>query len=556
MLKILLTALALTGTVMTIQAGNQPDIKNWIEINKVKASYTWMSKWHHKNPEKVVSDLHDAGFNSIFLKAGNDPEQRKLWLDSAAKYNLKIFICYNYWSKGINIDSPEAGFRHAVYKTGQISAAPCPMNYAYWQKQVLPQALEFAELSLKYDCLAGLLLDTEMYGIKPHAFLEDVCFCDDCFGKFMQKINSREQIAPGKRCAWLQENKLLKAYYEQLENRFAETATKFREDIHTKNPQLVLGNLNYVDTWFFRGLLKGFGTKELPALSAPESPTYRQGYIPFVNKQQQKFKREKIHVFYVPGIWNICFYPEALASNCYKLAINSDGYFDFTARALYGLIPEFTPVLMKKSGNDLQKYWNAFKDANNEISKKMQDKNYQSPLNKADENIADKIIKVSPAPVSGNYQALTDSGTPVTWNVDETSGTVTIIIELKEKTKVKRVRAQCQGGGTPSSLYFPGKMKVYYTEYNGSADSAAEKAEWIQASVANEPDNQFSFKENGHHSAGAYRRWMTATMPIRSIETRFIKIDFCKQPDAYAAEVTKINKKQVKQMQILKIEII
>jgi hypothetical protein len=549
-----LFAVALTaGILLGVQAETTTD---WIKKEKIKATYTWMSKWHHKNPEKVASDLHNAGFNSVFLKGDRDPIQRKRWIDAAQKYDLKLFICFNYWSKGIDIDNPKRKFRHAVYKTGKTCAAPCPLNYDYWKQEVLRIPLEMTELSLKHKCIAGLLLDTEMYGINPHAFLEDVCFCEKCFDGFLKKQKKTENIEASQRYSWLKKHKLLKAYYAYLETEFAKVAAKFRKDLHKKNPDLLLGNLNFVNTWFFRGLLKGFGTKKLPAISAPESPTYRQGYIPFVNKQQRDFKRQNFHIYYVPGIWDLCFYPDALAENCYKLAVNSDGYFDFTIRALYSLIPQFTPILMKKSGGDMNKYWQAFKYANSEISKKVKEKSYQSPLNRKAKNIANKILYVSPTPCRGNLKALIGKGQAVTWNIDNKSQKVTIIIQLEEQTKVKRVKVLCQGGGNTSGLYYPAKLEVYYTKYNGATANAAKKAEWSLASTANEPDNQFAFKENGHHSAGAYLRWMTTRMPIRSIETRFVKLVFFKQSDKYAEKVTGIGQKKVKQIKIMKIEVI
>ena len=165
----------------------------------------------------------------------------------------------------------------------------------------------------------------------------------------------------------------------------------------------------------------------------------------------------------------ICvFYPEALARNSYRLAINSDGYFDFTIRALYGLIPAFNPTLMKKSNNDMKKYWDAYKYANSEISKKMKNKSYQSPLNKAPQSIASKVLAVSPEPIKGNPQKLINpKETDVVWKVTPKENEVTMIIELNESTRVKRVKTLCQGGGTSNGLYFPGELRVYYTSYNG-----------------------------------------------------------------------------------------
>ena len=125
-------------------------------------------------------------------------------------------------------------------------------------------------------------------------------FCDSCFGKFMHKQNKVEKIEVSRRYKWLQEHKLLRKYYSHLESEFTKVITNFRIKIQAQNPQLVLGNLNYVNTWFFRAMLKGLGTKAVPAISAPESPTYRQGYIPFVDKQQRSLNVRKSMFFMYP----------------------------------------------------------------------------------------------------------------------------------------------------------------------------------------------------------------------------------------------------------------
>ena len=108
--------LLILATVLTLQSLNASNSNvAWIKKEKIKATYTWMSKSHHKNPEKVVKDLHNAGFNSIFLKGDKDKNQQRLWFNAAERNNIKLFIAFNYWSKGWKFKNK---YRNAVYKNG------------------------------------------------------------------------------------------------------------------------------------------------------------------------------------------------------------------------------------------------------------------------------------------------------------------------------------------------------------------------------------------------------------------------------------------------------
>lgn len=530
----------------------------WIKYEKIKATYTWMHSFHHAYPEGVVSDLADAGFNSIILKDAKD--FRTLWLKAAEKHDIKLFICFNYWSipdSGVIPDKVKK-FRKAVYDNGKESLAPCPLNEDYWEEIVLPPQLELAELSREHDCVRGLVMDTEMYGIKPHAYLNDVCFCDDCFENFLKSIEKYEdeKVAPEKRKSWLKEKKLLDSYYAHLQKRFTEIAANFRKAIHEVNPDLMLGNLNFVDAWFFRGLLKGFGTAEVPAISLPESPTYDDGYTPFVEKQKEFLKKNDFHVIYVPGIFNRSFFPDDLAVNTFKLAVNTDGYFDFTIRALYGLIDDFNKDLMFKCKGDLRKYWNAYKYANSEIGWKVRlGKYYTSPLElKTADLLANKKVISSSLSVADKEASLLLNENPepsasVKFNIPDGEKNLTMVIDLGSVTGIKRVRALCQGGGFKGGVYFPAAFEVYGNESNGDASASG----WELAGKATEPDIPFSFPENADHSNSFYLRWITVDSD-KIGKYRFLKLVFLKKSDKDVRSKTKNEKAVSRIIEIEKIE--
>ena len=226
-----------------------------------------------------------------------------------------------------------------------------------------------------------------------------------------KKRGGGSEIAIDNRYNWLKTQGLLNKYYLDLESRLTTITKHFRKRIHAVNPNLILGNLNYVNTWFFRGMARGMGTKSLPALVAAESPTYSKGYHSFVDKECKRFKDEGFYVLYVPGIWDVQFFPEDLSWHCYNLAMHSDGYWDFTIRGLYkGLLPDFYAKLMQKSHGNISEYWNAFTIANDEIEKKTKagDK-YHSTLDREVVNLAvGKEVVSEVEPEKGSISDLTD----------------------------------------------------------------------------------------------------------------------------------------------------
>lgn len=525
----------------------------WIKNEKIKATYTWMHSKHHVYPEGVVGDLAYAGFNSIFLK--DSRMHRERWFRAAERHDIKLFICFNFWSIPDSGVVPEKfrKFRKVIYDSGKESLAPCPLNEEYWEEIVLPSALELAKLSLEHDCIRGLLLDTEMYGIKPHAFLNDTCFCDDCFNDFLKntKTYENEKVEPEKRKSWLKEKNLLENYYAHQQDRLTEVAGNFRKAIQEVNPALILGNLNFVDVWFFRGLLKGFGTEKIPALSAPESPTYDEGYTPFVEKHKEFLQKGGFHVFYVPGIFNKSFSPGDLAVNCFKLAVNTDGYFDFTARALYGLIEEFNKDLMRKSKGSLRNYWDAFRYANSEIHWKMQmGDHYTSPLELKPSNLLDNKRIISPSIETALLlnQNMDQSGS-MKFDIQGADAKLTLIIDLGTAVSMKKVKALCQGGGFKGGIYFPAGLEVYGNEQNGGdADTG-----WEFLGKESMPDVPFSFPENAGHSKDSYLRWISVDFD-KTAKCRFLKLVFLKKTDEEVREKTK-NEKAVSQIiEIKKIE--
>lgn len=552
-----------------VQAGNitGSGALAWVKTQKIKATYTLAPSAFHRDPEKVINDLKQAGFNAIIL-AGLKGDNCQAWISAAKKNQIHIFdndAFYNICDKPGQLPEFMKDYRKVVYKDGTEGVAPCPLDETYWNNRVLPGLLETARLSSQEKIIAGFLIDTEMYGVPVLAYLEDTCFCDDCFRQFLisiKKENLFSIIAKKDRHTWLNSENSLKKYSDLLEQRLENMAASLRIKAHAINPELILGNLNYVDTWFFRGLAKGLGTPAMPALVGPESPTYFVGYTSFVDTEIARFKNEGFHVLYVPGIWDTQFFPDDLAWHCYNLATHSDGYWDFTVRGFYeGLIPEFYAGLMRKSGGSLDEYWRAFAFANQEINKNIQaGGNYSSPLSREIINLAKgKMVTSTPMAAKGSVLHLTDGvknfSQPVSWELGD-NDKVILLVDLGSVMPIRKVRVLFQGGGSPGGLYFPRKMEVY----SSVISLPVTDSRWDEATDATylgdvaTTDTQIFFPENGWYSAEAFRTGMTVRGK-KSTEAKFVKIVIYKQADADVKKITKIKEEKHRFIMADEIEI-
>ncbi len=521
---------------------------------KVKATYTWMGSDFHENPEKVVRDLHENGFNTLFIKNvqfdnQKEDEWRKRWLNAADRNKICVFACLNYYSAGPEFKNA-AKYRQAVDDKGKTLTVPCPVNRQYWMEVILPRAKDLAKLFGQHSSLSGILFDTEMYGHNPLHYSNACCFCDSCFNTFLRMYDCTSQIVRGERLQWLKQEKLLESYRSYLKSQISLIAVDFQKQCRMVAPKLLFGFMNYSDNWFFSGLMDGFNDPALPIIVAPED-TYEHGFFPEVLYRYRKLKN-KYNLLYVSGIWNTCFKPDRLAVVTYRLANNVDGYFDYTCFSFYpeGHAKERARI-KEYSNGDLNAYWRAYCLVNSEIDKKVTNPSYSSCLEQDQQNLLvqkkllESLPKLKPEEMKILFKTLTSlrGAEGVVFPVSPQNSEISFIFDLEKLEKLRSVSITASGGGTKNGCFLPEELNVM-----GSTD----RKDWFLLGVVGRNEKTLSFPENGWHSEKHYIKEMTVNIKDDR-KVRYLNLTIRKPSDSYAAKVTKIKSNQVKFLKLLNI---
>lgn len=350
---------------------------------KVKGAYFYTSC----GPEHFKL-LAENGFNCGMVKLGlslTSPEGDSGRLSSIGRFGraarengVHFFPCINFAGHPEIALVKKLGCAFVSTEGVALGKTPCPLCRGYWDRVL---GARLAALAKNADELGigGLLFDPEMYGADLGMYPGIPCLCDDCFRAFVE-AQRRETpgLEPGGRFAWLKENDLLTAYRAAAEEGLAAITSSVRERIRTCNPDVPIGFLNYSDTWYYNGLVRGLGTPEMPVSVWIESPTYALGYIPAVKARVESFAKGGMYARLIGGLWLQKFMPTDLPAQCYFMSRNAGGYWLFTTYSLSQppekLKGDYT-VLAPRSA-----YWGALKQANQEIDRLVADPTHKTAL--------------------------------------------------------------------------------------------------------------------------------------------------------------------------------
>ncbi len=319
---------------------------DWIRKEKIRAGYC--NRW---TSEELPVKLAAAGFNTIhvqFCNKGHADIPR--WGRLARENNLRL-ITGVWWSfpshRQSNQGTPArigTDYRGFVNGAGRShTMTVCPVDKRYWQDWITSEMLEMARQARR-EGISGITLDPEFYGsAEPDGggsygwyYFSGLCYCDHCFGNFLETTNTTEtpaEVVPPERAAWLEQHGHLRAYDENLKTNVQVLARSLEQAVHAIDPDVVLGFLAVYDAgdFFSRGLRDGFQTPHRPVTIWPETPTYKKGYHPYVDEVYHKL-RSSGNVVYVPGLYLEAHAPMQLDKQAHNLAMHSDGYWVFTRR--------------------------------------------------------------------------------------------------------------------------------------------------------------------------------------------------------------------------------
>ncbi len=329
--------------------------------------------------------LADHGFNLGIIKLALDPadppvDRKRLdairALAGGARNADVDFMPVLNWAGTPEVEfMAKAGRRFVNAEGREFSRTPCPNDPRQWKYAFEARALAIAD-EAEDGRPGGMLLDPEMYGANIGMYPGSGCMCDACWRQFLADTRTVApvELDPAKRQEWLREHGRQKLYEAHQEQVLTSLVRGAREAIHAEYPGFTLGFLLYADTAFFRGLARGMGTPEMPAIIATES-TYAAGYSTGgVDDMVTHLQRIGAHVQFVPGLWISRWHPEDLKAHAYHCAKHASGYWLFTTHSL-ALPPE------RLKGDyaipyPAVDYWRALKEANAELNKLHADPDY------------------------------------------------------------------------------------------------------------------------------------------------------------------------------------
>jgi len=308
-----------------------PSIR-WIAREKIRMIYGMSALYQYDVDRKEFADVTDAlwkrgasiGMNSV--AARYSAPMAKFFTDRGMKF--MHIIAY---ATGESFSLRQNEFQKNVLRDGREDSRPSPLDETAWRELVVKEALDVWQRSLSDGVpLTGIVIDLEMYGANYMEVYSNGCtfdersFLDFCRQSFPE-LPSPEKIAPAARFKTLVDASKINAYYEFLEHRMTEIGRMIEQEIHQKAPDLLIGYLQHFDNWFFRGLDKGIGTKEMPVIAFGENTYYGyNGEAPF---EIAALSDLGAHVIYCPGLWPQTMHPEKLWKDALIAGVEAPGYW-------------------------------------------------------------------------------------------------------------------------------------------------------------------------------------------------------------------------------------
>ena len=305
----------------------------WIADEKIRLVYGAGEKHVYDADKGYYVDTSESfreHLASLGLNAMIEVYTRDLARD-LAKRRIRLFHHISYGSGELYTLVQDQVVKNVVAGKGEDNR-PSPTDAAAWQKLVVDEALRAYRQSVADGTpIAGVSIDLEMYGAKFMEVYSNAATFDDptyqAFWKDRTEKLDYETVAPEKRFDFLAEHDLLDDYYRFLEARIEEIARNVRTQIHAEAPDLLIGFLQYLDNWFYRGFVRGLGTPEMPVIAFTENTYHGYGYN--ADYEYNYFRDNGQHALYVPGFWPRTIHPDSLGPQVYAAGVEADGYWFF-----------------------------------------------------------------------------------------------------------------------------------------------------------------------------------------------------------------------------------
>ncbi|MAE66913.1 MAG: hypothetical protein CMJ18_21860 [Phycisphaeraceae bacterium] len=389
-----------------------------------RPSWKWQIRSGHvglSNDLTMLPNMARAGMNAVMVGfaehfVGHDgkptmklADSRQLesiehWARECEKIGFGFFPGSNVFGTGDRIRW-KLDRTYVTLKGENWPNTPCPNDAEFWRRKNGNVFVELAKWSRDKPAVAGLYLDTEMYGADRSGF-PDACFCEPCRKEIAAELHI--DVAEMN----LDDATTLSRYREISTRLLEKIFTRIRVGVHDANPNLELGaylldssSPDGVTPPFYKAMTLAWGTPRRPVLVYSES-TYTPGYhaaytrpgkplvrptgsfvdgkaSPFgigthpgyIEEWIERWEQWGAHAHFVGGIWIDRIPEENFAENLYHMGRHVRGYW------IYDLLSLGDNPQRALPGNGLPAYLDAITHANRELDRTIKsDGSYRSPL--------------------------------------------------------------------------------------------------------------------------------------------------------------------------------
>ncbi len=244
--------------------------------------------------------------------------------------------------------------------------APPPLSDLWWQSNLRPLLVGAAQATADHIGLSGLVLDLELYGAGSLTYSDGYIFDEETWSHVIELISNRDAalgaeasaLSDRDRLAWLVDGGLIGFVYQELEDEVALRAGDALAAARAINPNFEL--LLYVHAaqtgWYYRGLMRGFGTRERPValLSYDQNTTHLTTAL----------RADGLSVLGLSGVLAVRLRAQDAETALYHAGLSSDGPWMFQTSDF----PDTGPDEVAPPRHDpIDDYWSAFGRANDRL---------------------------------------------------------------------------------------------------------------------------------------------------------------------------------------------
>ena len=261
------------------------DIYGWIEREGIRAGWAYITK-DEAHIDRLTRAFKENGLNMLwgvgepqrFTKRGTPKSEQKKTRQQWNWVAQRLDGSSVRWFIGLNYADSKDDPSRAYGAQGQTVQAPSPLSRRFWEREMLIPLTVSAQYALNHPCVAGLIIDLELYGNEPtYNYYMGYGYGDLCYRVFLENVRGtideevRQQLSTldlKDRFDALRERGLLRLYYSVLESEVERMGRRIRERVHAIHPGLILGAYIFTmpTNWFAHALLRGLSTPEHPIL--------------------------------------------------------------------------------------------------------------------------------------------------------------------------------------------------------------------------------------------------------------------------------------------------